>query len=41
MDSEEAAIRVKQGTSKKAIELANWLPAKLYTKQISLYQDLI
>lgn len=32
MDSEEAAIRVKPGTSKKDIELANWLPAKLYTK---------
>lgn len=34
IDSEEGAIRVRQGTGKKVIELANWLTTKWYTSQI-------
>lgn len=34
IDSEEGAIRVRQGTGNKVSELANWLTAKWYTSQI-------
>lgn len=33
--SEEGAIRVRQGTNKKVIEITNWLTTKEYTSQIT------